>query len=79
MRGCLNNRFVPILPEVGDDVCVEVGVAVVQGQGEGEEEAAEHAEVAASVAGHGPGQPVDRGNHVRSAVLSCPLKNPDKE
>ena len=71
--------YKPILPEVGDDVCVEVGVAVVQRQGEGEEEAAEHAEVAASVAGQGPSQPVDRGNHVRSVVLRCPLENPDKE
>ena len=71
--------YKPILSEVGDDVCVEVGVAVVQGQGEGEEEAAEHAEVAASVAGQGPGQPVDRGNHAPNLVLRCPLKNPDKE
>ena len=61
--------YKPILPEVGDDVCVEVGVAVVQRQGEGEEEAAEHAEVAAPVARQGPSQPVDRGSHIYFAVL----------
>ena len=55
--------MLPILPEVGDDVCVEVGVAVVQGQGEGEKEPAQRAQAAPPVGGHQLRQGADSREH----------------
>ena len=55
--------MLPILPEVGDDVCVEVGVAVVQGQGEGEQEPAQGAQAAPPVGGHQLRQGADNLEH----------------
>ena len=56
--------YLPILPEVGDDVCVEVGVAVVQGQGEGEEEPAQGAQAAPAVADQLLHKQVDGSHHL---------------
>ena len=54
----------PILPQVGYDVCVEVGVAVVQGQGEGEEEPAQGAQTASAVADQLLHKQVDGSHHL---------------
>ena len=74
--------LLPVPPHVGHDVCVEVGVAEVQGEGEEDEEPPEGCEAARPVlrdegrgVGHMLGRTVQHGEDW--AQLSCynPLQN----